>query len=167
MVYVGEKRPGTRSAIFDPAGRRLSVTTSLVERNPGSALPADYRLPPGYALAMEAARTVAEGTDYMRVDFMCADGEVFAGEVTVYPTAGLMTNSDPAVMAEMGARWDLRRSWFAATEQRGWRKVYRRVLLAELDARADQRALAKGPTAVAEASHHVPTDRARGAAATP
>lgn len=164
VVYVGEKRPGTQSAIFDEAGQRLAVTTSLVERLPGAALPPSYRLPPGYALAMAAARSVAKGTDYVRVDFMCADRRVFAGEVTIYPTAGLMTNSDPAVMAEMAERWDLRRSWFASTPQHGWRGVYRRLLLAELDIDRRRTAAAAAPR---EAERRTPADEGRGAAATP
>lgn len=134
VVYVDEKRPGTRSAIFDEGGNRLAVTTSLVERKPETALSMDYCLPATYRQAMAAARVVAKGLDYARVDFMVARGRLFAGEITLYPTAGLMTNSDPRTMAEMGRRWDLRQAWFAATSQRGWRELYRRLLLAEIDA---------------------------------
>jgi hypothetical protein len=135
VVYVDEKRPGTKSAIFDTDGRRLKVTTSLVERNPGAALPTDYRLPERYADALQLARSIAAGLDYARVDFMVAHGRLYSGEVTIYPTAGLMTNSDPAVMAEMSRRWNLRQSWFVSAPQRGWRRHYQRLLRAELAAR--------------------------------
>ncbi len=133
VVYLDEKKPRSLSAIFDEDGRRLKVTNSVVKRDPSRALPADYRLPDCYAAAMQAARAVASRTDYLRVDFMHFGGRLYGGEVTVYPTAGLMTNSDRAVMAEMGRRWDLRRSWFVSAPQTGWRKAYQRALRAHLD----------------------------------
>jgi hypothetical protein len=133
VVYVDEKKPRSLSAIFDADGRRLAVTNSVVKTDPSRALPAEYRLPDCYATAMQAARAIAGGTDYLRVDFMHFDGRLYGGEITVYPTAGLMTNSDREVMAEMGRRWDLRRSWFLSSPQTGWRKFYQGALWAHVE----------------------------------
>jgi hypothetical protein len=134
VVYVDEKKPRSMSAIFDENGRRLKVTNSVVKTDPSRALSADYRLPGCYATAMRAARAIASGTDYLRVDFMHFAGRLYGGEITVYPTAGLMTNSDRLLMAEMGRCWDLRRSWFVSAPQAGWRKAYQRALRAHLTA---------------------------------
>jgi len=128
LIYVDEKTPNCKSAIFDVSGNRLAVTNSLVMKDPSLALPADYRVPGCYARAMSAARAIARDSDYLRVDFVVAGDRLYGGEITPYPTAGLMTNSDPAVMAEMGRCWDLTRSWFLSRPQPGWRAVYQRAL---------------------------------------
>ncbi|MCX5521208.1 ATP-grasp fold amidoligase family protein [Kaistia defluvii] len=128
LIYRGEKTEDGRSGIFDAAGRRLRVTNSTVAKDPGRALPAQYRVPDCYSRALAVARRMAAGTDYLRVDFMVVDGKLYGGEITPYPSAGLMTNSDPAVLAQMGRCWDLRQSWFLATPQTGWRALYQAML---------------------------------------
>ncbi|MCX5567567.1 ATP-grasp fold amidoligase family protein [Kaistia nematophila] len=128
LIYRGEKTPDGRSGIFDRDGRRLRVTNSVVAKDPGRALPAGYRVPDCFGRAIEVARRLAADTDYLRVDFMVVDGKLHGGEITPYPSAGLMTNSDPAVLAQMGRSWDLRRSWFLRTPQTGWRALYQAML---------------------------------------
>jgi hypothetical protein len=127
-IYLSEKTPGSKSAIFDADGNRLAVTNSTVARDPSRALPAGFRVPACYPRAMAAARAIARDSDYLRVDFMVVGDRLYGGEITPYPTAGLMTNSDPEVMAEMGRRWDLARSWFLSAPQAGWRGWYQRAL---------------------------------------
>ncbi len=133
VVYLREKTSRSLSAIFDAAGSRLSVTNSVVAGDPGRALPENFQLPACYRQAMDAASSVADRTDYLRVDFMVADDILFGGEITVYPTAGLMTNSSPECMAALGRAWDLRRSWLLAAPQEGWRRHYARWLRTALD----------------------------------
>lgn len=134
LIYRGEKTPDGRSGIFDAAGRRLRVTNTVVAQDPGRALPAQYRVPGCYHRAIEVARRLAAGTDYLRVDFMVADGKLHGGEITPYPSAGLMTNSDPAVLAQMGRSWDLGQSWFLRTPQSGWRAAYQAMLRRHVEA---------------------------------
>ena len=139
LVYLGEKRRGSLCSIYDESGNRLSVTNTLVMRDPARALPEDFELPDCYATAMRIARDIARDSDYLRIDFMCPDGKLYGGEVTVYPGGGLMTNSDPEVLAEMGRIWDLRRSWFLRTPQSGWRQWYRAKLQAFAETNAKER----------------------------
>lgn len=139
LIYIGEKTPDSRSAIFDEHGRRLTVTNSVVAKNPARAASADYRVPECYPVAMDIARKLAKGSDYLRIDFMVAGGKLYGGEITVYPTAGLMTNSDPQVLKKMGECWDLRKSWFMSTAQSGWRALYKNVLMRSIDGKAPAR----------------------------
>lgn len=134
MIYVGEKTQDSRSAIFDAHGNRLSVTNSVTPNRPSHALPASYEVPDCYGDAMAAASEIAQDLDYVRVDFMVCDGKLFGGEVTVYPSAGLMTNSDPAVLQDIADQWPLDRSWFVSTKQSGVMEQYRRRLIAHLAA---------------------------------
>jgi hypothetical protein len=128
VVYIDEGKPWSKSAIFDEHRRRLAAMNSIAAKDPARRLPADYQLPSCYSTAMDVAKAVAARFDYLRVDFMHARGQLYAGEITVYPTAGLMTNSDPVLMDEMGRCWDLRRSWFLSAPQTGWRGAYQRML---------------------------------------
>lgn len=128
VVYMHEKTPQSLSAIFDVTGKRLSVTNSVVAKDPGRALPADFKLPACYRDAMDAAVRVAGELDYLRVDFMISGERLYGGEITVYPSAGLMTNSCTESMAALGDAWDIRRSWFLSASHKGWRRQYARYL---------------------------------------
>ncbi len=128
MIYHNEGMPGSRSAIFDREGERLRVTNSIVQQDHDRALPEDYKVPESYGHAMMVAEKVAAGSDYLRVDLMSDGAEVYGGEITVYPTGGTMTNSDPAVLADMGRCWNLDLSWFMQTKHTGWRKWYQQRL---------------------------------------
>lgn len=136
LIYLGEKTPESRSAIFDEHGKRLTVTNTVVAKNPAKAAAASYRVPACYPVAMDIARKLARDNDYLRVDFMVADGKLYGGEITVYPTAGLMTNSEPDVLRKMGEAWDLRRSWFLSADHTGWRALYKRFLNRGMSAKA-------------------------------
>ena len=126
--YREEKTPTSKSAIFDASGNRLDFTTSLAKYRPERRLSAGHRVPDCYGEALAAAEAIAAGSDYLRVDFMVADGVLYGGEVTVYPSAGLMTVSDSAIMRDMARAWDLRKSWFLKTPQHGVLARYRERL---------------------------------------
>lgn len=81
---------------------------------------------------MEAAREIGAHQDYVRVDFIVADGRLYGGEVTVYPSAGLMTNSDPDVLQDMANHWKLDKTWFVRTKKSGWMEIYRQSLIEHL-----------------------------------
>jgi len=128
VLYRGEKTENMQSAIFDADGTRLAVTTTPVVNDPSKALPPDYELPGCFARAIHAARTLAKGMDYIRVDFMVAGGMLYGGEMTHYPTGGLMGCSDQAVLDRMGETWDLRQSWFMQHAEGPWQAPYRDFL---------------------------------------
>ena len=77
---------------------------------------------------MKTMKKLAVGSDYLRVDLMYDGLDLYGGEITVYPTGGRMTNSDPDVMADMGRCWNLELSWFMQTRHTGWRRWYQRQL---------------------------------------
>jgi hypothetical protein len=138
VIYRDEKTPVSKSAIYDAGGRRLDVQTSAASKDPSRRLPPEHEVPDCYQRAIRAAEEIAAGTDYLRVDFLVSEGRLYGGEVTPYPTAGHMVNSDKAIMADMSRQWDLRRSWFLKTPQIGWKRLYQSRLRAFVEAeRAD------------------------------
>jgi hypothetical protein len=137
VVYVDEKQPYSKSAIFSPEGDRLAVTNSVVARDRSRALPADFRLPASFLSAVQIASEIASGFDYLRVDLMSLDDQLFGGEITPYPTGGRMTNSSPQVLRDMGNSWDLRQSWFVQTEQQpASTERYRQALIDHLEGKS-------------------------------
>ncbi|MFZ2469909.1 MAG: ATP-grasp fold amidoligase family protein [Parvibaculum sedimenti] len=121
---------------FSRDGKRLGV-----EPAPGvtdAELDA-IALPEGYQLAVAQAARLSQEIDYARFDFYWSSGELFAGEITIYPASGygiiptLKLKED--LIENIMRVWDPRNSWFLSTPQRGWRGVYRRMLLDELDRR--------------------------------
>ncbi|WP_167761071.1 ATP-grasp fold amidoligase family protein [Geodermatophilus sp. DF01_2] len=59
---------------------------------------------------LKAATALADGFDMLRVDFYEADGELWFGELTPYPGAGL-SPLEPALDAELGGAWPLPPLW--------------------------------------------------------
>jgi len=58
--------------------------------------------------------------------------DIFAGEITVYPSAGLTrVEKDGKLSFDMivNERWDIRKSWFLNNPQPGWRACYSRLLI--------------------------------------
>ena len=86
--------------------------------------------------AMEAARRIGAEFDAMRVDFLTDGSRLWLNELTVYDQGGFREYDGHLPDTEPALRWDLRRSWFMRTPQRGWREAYRRALGRALEAAA-------------------------------
>lgn len=65
--------------------------------------------------AARLAPQLAAGFDYVRVDFLVARGELYAGELTYYPAAGFDRWHNPDMAGRLEAAWDIRQSWFVRT----------------------------------------------------
>ncbi len=81
--------------------------------------------------AVEAAEKIAKGLDYVRVDFMSDETDIYAGELTFYHRSGYVPPSprkSDNLYALIAANWDLRNSWFVASRHNGWRGAYARAL---------------------------------------
>ncbi|SIN79044.1 ATP-grasp fold amidoligase family protein [Vannielia litorea] len=87
--------------------------------------------------AMETAQDLGAHFDHVRVDFLSDGQGLWLGELTFYTNAGFYhgdLGTSPA--APTNRMWDLRRSWFMQSPQRGWREAYRRALARSLEAAA-------------------------------
>ena len=95
-------------------------------------------MPKTFGRAVAAAKVLGRDVDYVRCDFLCTGDRVLFGELTTYTSSGHLAYADPALEAKVYGNWDLGRSWFMRTPQRGWRELYRRSM---------QRVLAGGDAA--------------------
>jgi hypothetical protein len=114
-----------RIGYFDSEGQRMG---SGGFGGKGKELPADFELPPAFYEAVRHAESLSRGVDYARYDFLYNGKTLFAGEITVYPAAGLNRSSDGVLENRVNGLWDIRRSWFLRAEQRGWRSWYAQML---------------------------------------
>lgn len=134
---TGEKTPDSKKAHFTPTGERRPLQT--IWPRPSSKrglLPLGFQTPVDFNEVVEKSRNLSEGVDHVRVDFIWNGKELFAGELTLFSSGGLLRYNDSDVNRAMGEPWDLRDSWFFRSEQHGWRAGYRDALREHLDTKS-------------------------------
>jgi hypothetical protein len=95
----------------------------------------EIKIPATFDRLAAVAERLAASFDYMRCDFYERDGEIFSSELTPYPQSGYSTGM-PYLDNSRNAGWDLRKSWFLTSPQRGWRSAYSAALRRWLDRRS-------------------------------
>jgi hypothetical protein len=125
-VNKNSEKAVTLAPSGDSIGRALTYASD--ER----ALPVDDALRARFAEASRFARTLSQGVDYARYDFLVARGRLYFGEITLYPAAGYDGWADPAVALRLARCWDLRKSAFLMADRSGPLGVYARALRARL-----------------------------------
>ena len=118
-----------RIGYFDREGHRIG---SGGFAGAGRELPPDFELPPVFFEAVRHAEALSRGVDYARYDFLFNAESLYAGEITVYPAAGLNRSSDGVLENMVNQHWDIRRSWFLTACHSGWRASYAQALLGAL-----------------------------------
>jgi len=137
-VYIACGTPANVWTVDKIEGRSLTLAAD------GSPLPGrdsdyprdDQALPYSPALAalvreaVEWSRVLAQGVDFLRVDFLVSGGRLYAGEITVYSSSGNERLANADCEAELTHAWDLRRSHFLNQPHRGAMEVYANALRA-------------------------------------
>ncbi len=104
-VATAYKTGQDRIAFFWPDGSRLPASDFAEV-----ALPPDYTVPQ-IAEAVSLARRLSRGFDYLRIDFLVAEGRLWMGEITVYPASGLGGSNDRAELTYRQWLGTLETSW--------------------------------------------------------
>ncbi|MCC6982357.1 MAG: hypothetical protein IT535_03715 [Bauldia sp.] len=116
--------------VVDEAGRVYP------ERYDSGVLSAAIEVPPELGTMCAIARDFSRLVDFLRCDFYLAGGAIYFSEFTFYPAAGYAWIDHDGLNRRYTGAWDLRRSWFLATSQRGWRGRYAEALRSILDGAA-------------------------------
>jgi len=122
-------RKGQRSLTLDPEGNPVPGRDSGYPRE-DQALPFSPQLG---ALAREAAAlapVLAEGIDFLRVDFLVSGGRLYAGELTVYSSSGTERLANRQLERRLTHLWDLRESHFLRQRHGGLKGLYANALRA-------------------------------------
>jgi len=101
--------------------------------HPDQNMPDDYIMPASVFKAFEYAAAAGKEFDYVRLDFLCGQESVHAGEVTLYTGAGFDTWNNHDIPRLIMDCWDLRQTWFLRTKHSGWRSAYAESLSSVLD----------------------------------
>lgn len=118
-----------RIAYFDEQGKRILEGDGPPVAN---RLPQDFSLPLAYREAVDSAIKLSRGVDYARYDFLFNGQQLYAGEITVYPAAGLRSGTDGVLERMINEVWSIEGSWFLTTRHRGWRSLYAKWLRRQL-----------------------------------
>lgn len=74
--------------------------------------------------ALEISRTIGSHFDHMRVDLLFDENQLWLGELTVYSLAGHIYLVGDVPEEGVNTSWDICRSRFMSTPQKGWKKRY-------------------------------------------
>ena len=85
---------------------------------------------------LRVAEQIGAHFDHIRVDGYLDGDSVMFGELTVYTATGRVAVNGDKLDDPINRHWDLRRSWFLTTQQKGWRRIYAAALRRALDRRA-------------------------------
>ena len=125
------KTPNQWAAYFDPEGNPIPGMSDP-EGGPISRLPAGVEVLEPYLRAVQFARQLGTGVDYVRCDFMWNGRELFGGEITIYPAGGLFEPANASANSVTLNGWDLLQSNFLKIPQTGWNRIYAGALKRKL-----------------------------------
>jgi hypothetical protein len=132
-VWV-EDRITNRSLLLNPEGGALIGRDSDYPHE-DQAFPPSSRLSELVRNAVTNAIRLAAELDYIRVDFLVSENQLYVGELTVYSASGYGTWSNPAIAQNAARMWDLRKSHFLRHPQKRLTAIYADALLAKLNER--------------------------------
>jgi hypothetical protein len=132
-VYVNQKTPNEQRACFTAEGERFPHEIGMA---PARRLPDDFRAGPEFFRARDIAEQLSLGLDFVRVDFMFHDDQLYLCELTFYPDSGFGDEHRTHTADRIYRDWiaALERSWFLSTPQpwpasryaaalRNWRRI--------------------------------------------
>ncbi len=131
-IFFSDENGQRKLGYFGEDGSRLPVKM----QNIMAAMDDSFRPASPLQEAIDAAKVLSSGVDYVRCDFMVTDETLWFNEMTTYSGSGHVKFSDPNYIGRLQEDWDLRKSWFLSQPQPGLVEIYRKSLLRELNRRA-------------------------------
>lgn len=136
VVLISKSEQGRAGAIWKPDsdGRfcRLEIKTAISEHIDRRPLPACIEK------ALQLASKIGTDFDHLRIDFLADGTHLYLGEITIYNLGGYAYHTGDIVDTPLNRSWDLRRSWFLRSPQKGWRKAYAAALRRTIDRQSQQ-----------------------------
>ena len=117
------KTPSQWAVYLDPEGAP-TFGMNDPEGSPIVPLPKGLAVTEPYRRAVQFAQKLSVGVDYARFDFLWNGAELFGGEITVYPAAGMSDPANSSANAATMTGWDLMQSHFLKSQHTGWMRIY-------------------------------------------
>jgi hypothetical protein len=128
-VWV-EDQQADRSVLFDRNANPLPGRDPDYPRE-DQALPVNKRLVDFVREAIAIAPRLAADLDYIRIDFLVTDEQLFASEIVVYTAAGYATWTNPDIAREIERHWHIEKSDYMRRSHLGPARLYAEALLAK------------------------------------
>ena len=125
------KTPEQWNVYLDAEGRPMPAPGDK-DGAPIAQLPGEISVMAPYRSALKFASTLSVGVDYARFDFMWNGVDLFMGEITVYPSAGVPELVNSQVSGLVLSGWDLGASAFFRVRHKGFKRIYSAVLARQL-----------------------------------
>ena len=132
---IGKNKTDDMWAVYLDADGKPCESPDDEAGKPIEKLPDGVDIAAPYQRAFDYALKLSEGVDYARFDFMWNGQELYAGEITVYPSAGRHEIYHPGLNDLMLSLWDLRDTWLLKEKHTGWRAIYAWLLRREVHKR--------------------------------
>jgi hypothetical protein len=84
----------------------------------------DFVVPKPFFEALDAAKILSGGLDYIRVDFLATDNKLFFSEMTVYPASGWSPDGPFSEIIVQGWIKHIDQSWFFKTRHSWFGNIY-------------------------------------------
>ena len=84
----------------------------------------DFVLPNPFFEALDAAKMLSRGLDYIRIDFLASENNLFFGEMTVYPASGLSLDGPYSKIVFRNWIKNIEQSWFFKTRHSWFQNIY-------------------------------------------
>jgi hypothetical protein len=123
-VATNWKMDDQRYGYYLPDGSRYDDEFDFVSVPKKYKLTRDFVVPQSFFKAVDAAKILSIGLDYIRVDFLASSSNLFFSEMTVYPASGF---SPDGSFSEIVVRYWIKyfeKSWFFKTRHSGFRNIY-------------------------------------------
>ena len=133
IAYVYVKLPvsdaGNIKMVLDREGTAFVIDEAGVTQRP------DIEPPRQFHKMRELAEHLAGEFDFVRCDFYDMPDGIYFSELTVYPMSGHGNIGHQQLVDLRNSLWDIRRSWFLTTKQRGLTRLYASALVSWLHQR--------------------------------
>jgi hypothetical protein len=117
------KTPNQWTVYLDPEGAP-TLGMNDPEGSPIVPLPKGLVVMEPYRRAVQFTQKLSAGVDYARFDFLWNGAQLFGGEITVYPAAGVTDPANSSANAVTMTGWDLMQSHFLKSRHTGWMRIY-------------------------------------------
>ncbi len=123
-VAIDFKTENRQYGYFLPDGSRYDDEFDFLSVPKKEKLSGDFVLPVPFFEALDAARILSRGLDYVRVDFLASGNNLFFSEMTVFPASGLSSDGPYAEIIFQNWIKNIDQSWFFNSRHSRLRSIY-------------------------------------------
>lgn len=132
---IGHNKLANQWSVYLDLDGRPTYGPGSKPDSPPAPLPQGLDIERPYRDALAYTAKLSRGIDYARYDFMWNGETLYAGEITIYPSSGIMEIRHPGARRLLTEGWRLEVADFLTRPQTGFRRLYAHALRRRLQQR--------------------------------